>query len=231
PVVPDEADFVDPGLKRGDVLFMNQYLWHRADGNNSDHHRAGYFNKYCAASCPPATGYLLYDDDVHDMLSPEHRDLLAVHSDMSIDTVRVLLTRERGDRQQVLLQDADGGLQLPGGPTFLEQAIPDWDHGNYIAAAQAALREGLRVETPWLSYVGDYSEGSALARVYGYSLTGRGFPVGYDGEWVDVDQLDCRRDELLHDYIPSAVDTWSDPSITRGKGLTQAQSRIDQYSY
>lgn len=231
PIVPEGADFVDPGLRRGDVLFMNMHLWHRADGNNSDHHRAGFFNKYCAASSPPATGYLLYDDDVHDMLSPQHQDLLAVHSNASIDTTRVLLTRERSKGPEVLLQHLDGRWQLPGGPTFVEQAIPDWDHGNYIAAAQAALRDGLRVETPWLSYVGDHHEGSSLARVYGYTLTGRGFPVGYNGEWVDRDQLECRREDLTDDYIPAAVDAWLDPATTRGKGLTQAQSRIDQYSY
>lgn len=231
PTVPDDADFVDPELRRGDVLFMNMHLWHRADGNQSGRHRAGFFNKYCAASCPPATGYLLYDDDVHAMLSPEHRDLLGVHSNLAIETARVLLTRERSGSRQVFLRQGDAGWELPGGPTFVEQAIPDWDHGNYIAAAQAALRDQVYVETPWLSYVGDHQEDDALARVYAYTLTGRGFPVGYDGEWLSAEQLESRRDDLAYDYVGQAFDAWFDDDIVRGKGLTQAQSRIDQYAY
>jgi len=231
PVVPDDTDFVDPELRRGDVLFMNMHLWHRADGNESTHHRAGFFNKYCAASCPPATGYLVYDDDVHRMLSVEHRDLLAVHSDRSIDRTRVVLTRERNGDHQLLLRETANGWALPGGATFVEQAIPDWDRGNYIAAAQAALRDELRIETPWLSYVGDWEEGDGLARVYAYTLTGRGFPVSYDGEWVSRSALESRRDDLAHGYAPDAFDAWLDPDPVRGKGLTQAQSRIDQYAY
>ncbi len=231
PVMPDDADFVDPELRRGDVLFMNMHLWHSADGNNSDHHRVGFFNKYCAASCPPATGYLVYDEDVHQMLSPHHQDLLAVHSDRAVDRTRVVLMRERQGEPQVLLRRGEHGWGLPGGPTFVEQAIPDWDHGNYIASAQAALRDELRIETPWLSYVGDWAEADGLARVYAYTLTGRGFPVSYDGEWVSRSALESRRDDLAHTYAPSALDAWLDPEPVRGKGLTQAQSRIDQYAY
>ncbi len=230
-IVPDEADFVDAELKRGDVLFMNMHLWHKADGNTSDRHRDGFFNKYCGASSPPATGYLLYDEDVPQMLSPEHRDHIAVHSDRRIERTRVLLTRERGGEHEVLLACDEGAWQLPGGPVFLEQAIPDWDHGNYIAAAQSALRDCLRVETPWLSYVGDHPEGDSLTRVYAYTLTGRGFPVRYDGEWVDRAGLESRRDALANPWVTEALDAWLDPDIVRGKGLTQAQCRIDQYSY
>lgn len=231
PTVPDEADFVDPELRRGDVLFMNMHLWHRADGNNSARHRAGFFNKYCGASSPPATGYLVYDEDVVAMLSPEHRDLIAVHSDRAIDTTQVVLTRHHRGEEQILVTDRDGRFDLPGGPVFVEQAIPDWDHGNYIAAAQAALRNELRVETPWLSWVADRDRGSGRSRVYGYHLTGRGFPVAYDGEWVTRSALESRREDLADGWIPEVVDAWLDPGPVRGKGLTQAQSRIDQYSY
>jgi hypothetical protein len=231
PSRPDDADFVDPQLKRGDVLFMNMHLWHRAAGNSSSHHRAGLFNKYCAASCPPATGYLLYDDDVHAALSAEHQDLLGVHSNLSIDTARVLLTREHRDGPQILLQEGSDGWHLPGGPTFLEQAIPDWDKGNFIASAQQALRTDLHVETPWLSYIGDYEEDGGLARVYGYTLTGRGFPVAFDGKWMHRGELDEETLDLAHGYVAQAFDAWLDPSVVRGKGLSQAQSRVDQYSY
>lgn len=230
-IQPPEDSYVDPELRRGDVAFMNMHLWHRADGNNSTRHRAGLFNKYCAASCPPATGYLLYDEDVPQALSPQNREVIAVHSNATIDSTRIVLMRERGDDRQILLQPSSQGWKLPGGPTFLEQAIPDWDHGNYIASLQSALREQLHIETPWVSYIGDYAEGDALVRTYGYTLTGQGFPVAYDGEWVSRDQLESRRDDLSYGYEPEAYDQWLDPTPIRGKGLTQAQSRVDQYSY
>lgn len=232
PARPDESTFIDPELRRGDLLLMNMHLWHKADGNNSDHHRIGAFNKYAASDAPPATGYYLFDDDAYLALSPENRALLAVHGDKPIASTRLLLTRERADEHQVLVIKTENGTWgLPGGPTWTEQAIPDWDVGNYIAALQSSLRDQLRIETPWVSYVGDFDESDHLCRVYAYTLTGQGFPVPYDGEWVSSDQLDARRDSLANGWEPEALAAWLDPSIVRGKGVTQSQARVDQYAY
>ena len=237
PIQPDESAFVDPELRRGDLLLMNMHLWHRAAGNTSDHHRVGAFNKYAAASAPPATGPFLYDDDVHAAFAPENRSLLAVHSDKPIETTRLVLVRWKGDDPQLLMVDATDGPAgdrptLPGGPTFVEQAIPDWDRGNVIASLQAALREQIRIETPWVSYLGDFDEGDHLCRVYGYELTGLGFPVAYDqGRWLTRSQLESSADELGFGYELDAFDRWLDPAVVRGKGLTQAQSRVNQYAY
>jgi hypothetical protein len=232
PIRPDEADFVDPELRRGDLLLMNMHLWHRADGNNASHHRVGAFNKYAAASAPPATGYFLYDDDVHAALSAEHRSVLAVHSDRPIATTRLVLMREgRSEPEMLCLAAEDGQLRLPGGPTFVERAIPDWDRGNVIASLQAALRDELRIETPWVSYLGDFDEADHLCRVYGYTLSGHGFPVPYPGRWLGHSQLIADQDQLAFGYELEALDRWLDPTVVRGKGLTQAQSRVDQYAY
>lgn len=233
PVVPSDDDFVDPELKRGDLLVMNMHLWHKAAPNISEHHRAGAFNKYAAASAPPATGYFLYDDDVHDVLSPEGRSVLAVHSDKPLGTTRLVLMREHDDDTQILMvDDGDGNWSLPGGPTWVEQAIPDWDRGNVIASLQGHLRERIRIETPWVSYIGDYDEGDHLCRVYGYTLTGRGFPVAYEGaEWVGPAQVEAGGAERGFGYEHDAYRAWLDPEPVRGKGLTQAQSRVDQYAY
>lgn len=237
PVRPDEADYVDPELRRGDLLLMNMHLWHRAAGNTSEHHRVGAFNKYAAADAPPATGYFLYDDDVHAALSPENRSLLAVHSDKPIGTTRLLLIRTSADEREVFVMTSsdvtnESRPALPGGPTFVERAIPDWDRGNVIASLQAALREKIRIETPWVSYLGDYDEGDHLCRVYGYELTGLGFPVPYDeGCWLTRSQLESAGDDVGFGYELDAFDRWFDPAAVRGKGLTQAQSRINQYAY
>ena len=153
-------------------------------------------------------------------------------SNAPILTTRLVLMRE-GDEQQILLLERDDGkLGLPGGETFVEQAIPDWDRGNVIASLQSALREQLRIETPWVSYVGDFEEDDHLTRVYAYTLTGLGFPVPYkQGRWLNRTQLEAATDDLAFGYELEALDRWLDPTVVRGKGLTQAQSRVNQYAY
>ncbi len=229
-VTPDDESFVDPELRRGDLLLMNMHCWHRANPNQSDRPRAGFFNKYAARRFPPATGYYLFNDAAYSALSDAGKKLIAVHSDKPIATTRLVLQREGKDGPEYLLTtDPKGHRVLPGGPTWRERAIPDWDLGNYIAALHAATREQLRVEMPWVTYVGDYDEGDGLVRVYGYELNHLGFPVPYDGEWLSADAT--RGERLAHDYVPRAIADWAAPGIVRGKGLTQAQSRIDQYAY
>jgi Phytanoyl-CoA dioxygenase (PhyH) len=236
-VTPEESSFVDPELRRGDLLLMNMHLWHRASPNKSAHHRMGAFNKYAAATAPPATGFFLYDDDVHAALSPEHRSILGVHSNKPIGTTRAVLVRTgKGGAPEVLCVPADGTdgkLQLPGGAAVVERAIPDWDHGNVIASLQAALRTEVRIETPWVSYLGDFDEGDHLCRVYGYTVpAGLGFPVPYTpGEWLVRNQLESAPERLAFGYELEALDRWLDPTIVRGKGLSQAQCRINQYAY
>jgi len=231
-IKPPPQAFVDPGLKRGDLLFMNMHLWHRAGPNCSSRHRVGLFNKYAAANAPPATGYFVYDDDVYRALSPTGRRLLGVHSDKTVATTRLVLLREDSDERQVLLlNDDQERWLLPGGETFTERAIPDWDEGNMIAPLQHHLRDQLRIETPWVSYVGDYPENGHLCRVYGYTLTGMGFPVRYPGKWHTITELGTIETHIAHGYELDAIDAWLDPAPVRGKGLSQAQSRVDQFAY
>jgi hypothetical protein len=227
-IKPSPDQFIDPGLERGDLLLMNMHLWHRADSNRSAHHRVGLFNKYAAASYPPATGYYLYHDDVANALSEEGRRLLAVHSDREIMTTRALLVREREETEVFFLETQDG-LHLPGGLTRDERAIPDWDLGNHIAPCQAHLREQVLIETPWLSYIGDYPEEEGLCRVYGYTFNDNGFPVGYNGVWLPLSEVPT--ENLSQGWEIEAARRWLDPRFIRGKGLSQAASRVDQFAY
>lgn len=231
-IKPPAETFIDPELKRGDLLLMNMHLWHRAAPNKSDRHRVGLFNKYAAANAPPATGYFLYDDDVFNALSPAGQALLGVHSNKPISTTRLVLFRNAESEPEVLLvKNEQSQWMLPGGSTFTERAIPDWDVGNMIAPLQHHLREQLRIEPPWVSYIGDYSETDHLCRIYGYNLSGLGFPVPYPGEWHTIAELTASKGDLAYGYEIDAVDAWLDPDPIRGKGLSQAQSRVDQYAY
>ena len=228
-VKPRPSDFIDPGLKRGDLLFMNMHLWHRADANRSQHHRVGLFNKYAAASAPPATGYFLFDDDVHAALGPAGRDLIAVHSDKPLMTTRAVLIRYRDNEPELYLQETSAALHLPGGQTWDERAIPDWDLGNMIAPLMHHLREQVQIEVPWLSYIGDYEEGEGLCRVYGYTFNDNGFPVAYEGTWMKLAAIN--QTQTAQDWTLEAASQWLRPDIVRGKGLSQAQSRVDQFAY
>lgn len=230
PPAPDDESFVDPELKRGDLLLMNMHCWHRAGPNRSSRPRAGFFNKYAAKSFPPATGYYVFNDAAYEALSRHGRELVAVHSDKPVAVTRMLLQREGpGGPEFLLSRDDAGNLGLPGGPTFHEHAIPDWDFGNYVAAVHAAMREQVQVETPWATYVGDYDEGDVLSRVYAYEMSGHGFPASYRGEWLPA--CDALDGSFAQDYVAAAVTEWMRPGVTRGKAVSQAQARVDQYAY
>ena len=232
-IKPQADEFIDPGLQRGDLLLMNMHLWHKAEPNKSNRHRIGIFNKYAAASAPPATGYYMFTNGVYDALSEAGKPLIAVHSDKPIATTRLLLERQNGNGSQYLFvkNSNSGRFELPGGATWVEQAIPDWDHGNYIAALHGHIREQVRVEAPWVSYIGDFDEGDGVCRVYGYPLNSNGFPVAYEpqGQWLTL--ADVREANSPFGYEVDVVERWQQPGIVRGKGLTQAQSRIDQFAY
>ena len=229
-IFPSKADFIDPGLKRGDLLFMNMHLWHKAARNSSAIHRKGLFNKYAAQHHPPATGYYVYSDAVYNLFSEEGRKLIAVHSDKPVATTRLLLQRERDGVKELFLQREGDFLFFPGGPTWDEQAIPDWDTGNYIDACIAGVRDAIRIEPPWVSYVGDYEEEDHLCRVYAYPMNNNGFPVPYQqGEWLPADAL--KEISLRFGYEDNAVSDWLDPTMIRGKGISQAKARVDQFAY
>lgn len=229
---PTDEDFIDPGLRRGDLLLQHMHLWHRVAPNSSDKSRIGIYTKYCARHFPPATGYYLFNDSVHDALSPRGRGLIAVHSKKSIKITRALLERRCGYEREFLFLPENDRWTLPGGVAAPEQAMPEWDIGNYIASAQAHLREQIRIETPWMTYVGDYDEGDHLCRVYAYPLNDNGYSASYaPAKWIPQSRLASGDVRFAHDYALRVIADWLDPSMVRGKGLSQAASRIDQFAY
>jgi hypothetical protein len=231
PTKPADADFVDPELRRGDLAIVNMHTWHRAGPNNSDHHRIGLFTKWGAASHPPATGWYLYSDAVRRALGSEGSHVLAISSDRPIATTRAVLERLRRDGSEVLLVEADGKLSLPGGPAADEGSIPDWDQGNYVASLVDSLDAQLRCRPPWVSYVGDYEEADHLCRIYGYRLSPQAWGIGVPGAvWLGEDEVVARAGELTWGYERDAVRAWLHDPVVRGKAVTEAAARTDQYA-
>lgn len=233
PERPDEGDFIDPGLRRGDLLLMNMYTWHWAPPNAG--HRIGVFNKYAAADAPPATGYYLFGNDVKAAFSEQGERVLAASSDKPILTTRLMLTHG----ESVLLErDGENRWQLPGGAGWEEEAIPGWDQGSRIGALERLMLDDLALALPWVSYVGDYDEtwqGEAgLCRVYAHPCAQK--PLLSDKAktactWFTRDELAALSPEaLVQAFAVDALALWLDAPLRRGKGLSQARSAVDQYA-
>ena len=230
-VRPSEDDFIDPELRRGDLAIVDMHMWHRAGANNSSHHRNGLFTKWCAASHPPATGYFPHIDAEAEALGPEGAHILGVHSARPITTARAVIERVRGESSQYLFCDDGGVLSLPGAEAVGERSIPDWDDGNYIASLTDALEARIQTRPPWMSWIGDYDEGTTRTRVYGYRVPEHAWGVhAKDIVWLSADEAAARSGELAFGYEADAVARWLDPTLVRGKGVTQALGRADQYA-
>jgi hypothetical protein len=231
PVRPSEDSFVDPQLRRGDLAIVDMHTWHRAGPNRSDRHRTGLFTKWCAASHPPATGYFPYTGDVRRALGPDGEHILGVSSDRPVTTTRALIERLRSGESQFLFLEEPDGLSLPGGPAVGERSIPDWDDGNYIAALVEVLDDRLKTRPPWMSWVGDYDEDDHRCRVYGYRVPAHAWGIHAPGAvWLSGAEVGARAAELRQGYAPDAVAEWLSEDVVRGKGVTQALGRADQYA-
>jgi hypothetical protein len=232
PVRPSEDAYVDPQLRRGDLAIVDMHTWHRAGANASDLHRTGLFTKWCAASQPPATGWFPYNAEVAAALGPDGVHILGTWHDRPIATTAGVITRRRGDATQFLFLSEDGGrLALPGGPAAEEGAIPDWDEGNYLASLVDALDARLRCRPTWGSYVGDYPEGDHLCRVYAYHLPDHAWGIHASGTvWLTQEEVHQRTADLAQGWEATACAEWSAPGMIRGKAVTEATGRADQYA-
>ena len=142
-----------------------------------------------------------------------------------------MLERVRRGLPEVLVVEADGRLSLPGGPAADEGSIPDWDQGNYIASLVNSLDAQLRFRPSWVSYVGDYEEANHLCRVYGYRLSPQAWGVAAPGAvWLGEEELAVRAGELAWGYEREAVRAWLHDPVVRGKAVTEAAGRADQYA-
>ena len=223
------APFVDPQLKAGDLLLVNEHTWHKAPAGTSAKDRCGIFNKYCAANAPPAAGYYPYNHAALGALSDAGKRLIPVCFDKPITTTRLLIECGSGQESKFLLlhDDENDGWQLPGGEGWEEEELVGWDVGARIGSLQAMTKTQLGLDISWMSYIQDVERENGVCRVYGYldrrrrldSLT----ESGIDCDWFTKAHLQQMLGE--GDYICRAIDTWQQDDIIRGKGKACNQSK------
>ena len=225
---PEELPpFIDPELKAGDLLVVNEHVWHEAPPGTTIEDRCGIFNKYCAVDAPPAAGYYTYNPAALDALSDDSKRLIPVCFDKPLTTTRLLIEDLSNKESKFLLRrDAETHhWELPGGEGWEEEELVGWDVGARIGSLQEIIHTQLGLEVPWMSYIEDIEEEEGICRVYGFSDENLDTDaLANDGcEWFTESELKQRLGE--GGAICRAVDTWQRDDIIRGKGKACHQSR------
>lgn len=227
---PDAAQlpsFIDPELKAGDLLVVNEHVWHKAPAGTTTEDRCGIFNKYCAVNAPPAAGYYPYNSAALDALSDEGKRLIPVCFDKPLTTTRLLIEAPSSQDSKFLLRrNAETDCwEMPGGKGWEEDALVGWDVGARIGSLQEIMRTQLGLEVPWMSYIGDVEQADGICRVYGFSDENLNLDALANGDcaWFTKPELQQRLGES--DTICHAVGTWQQSGLIRGKGKACNQSR------
>lgn len=227
---PDAAQlppFIDPELKAGDLLVVNEHVWHKAPAGTTPEDRCGIFNKYCAVNAPPAAGYYPYNPTALDALSDAGKRLIPTCFDKPITTTRLLIEDSSTQASKYLLRrDTETGRwELPGGEGWEEEKLVGWDVGARVGALQALSQTQLGLEVPWMSYIEDVEEDDGICRVYGFSDENLNIDALANGacDWFTKSEL--QRHLGGRAAICRAVDTWQQPGVVRGKGKACHQSR------
>ena len=221
------APFIDPELKAGDLLVVNEHVWHKAPAGTTTEDRCGIFNKYCAVDAPPAAGYYPYNPAALDALSDDGKRLIPVCFDKPIKTTRLLIEDTSTQESKFLLRYDEKAAcwELPGGEGWEEEKLVGWDVGARIGSLQELAKTQLDLEVPWMSYIEDVEAEDGICRVYGFSDENldldRLANGGYD--WFTKSEMQQRLGESS--AICHAVDTWHRADVIRGKGKACHQSR------
>ncbi len=221
------APFIDPELKAGDLLVVNEHVWHKAPAGTTTEDRCGIFNKYCAVNAPPAAGYYPYNPAALEALSDDSKRLIPVCFDKPITTTRLLIENTSTQESKFLLHhDAEtADWELPGGEGWEEEKLVGWDVGARIGSLQEITKTQLGLDVPWMSYIEDIESEDGINRVYGFSDGNLNLDAlannGYD--WLTKAELQQRLGESA--AICRTVDTWQQPDVIRGKGKACNQSR------
>ena len=216
--------FIDPELKAGDLLVVNEHVWHKAPAGTTTEDRCGIFNKYCAVNAPPAAGYYPYNPAAWNALSDDGKRLIPVCFDKPITTTRLLIEDTSTQESKFLLhRDANtASWELPGGEGWEEEKLVGWDVGARIGSMQERAKTQLDLEVSWMSYIQDVEEEDGISRIYGFSDENLDLDrlANGDYDWFTRSELQQRFGERN-----TIVNTWHQTDIIRGKGKACYQSR------
>ncbi|MDE0465550.1 MAG: phytanoyl-CoA dioxygenase family protein [Candidatus Poribacteria bacterium] len=219
--------FIDPELKAGDLLVVNEHVWHKAPAGTTTEDRCGIFNKYCAIDAPPAAGYYPYNPAAFNALSDDGKRLIPACFDKPITTTRLLIEHPSGQESKFLVhRDAEkASWELPGGKGWEEEKLVGWDVGARIGSLQVLTETQLGLEVPWMSYIEDVEEEDDICRIYGFSDDNLNLDALADKgcDWFTKSELQKRLGES--DTVCHAIDTWQQTDVIRGKGKACYQSR------
>ena len=224
PDAKELAPFIDPELKAGDLLVVNEHVWHKAPAGTTTEDRCGIFNKYCAVNAPPAAGYYPYNPAALDALSDDGKRLIPVCFDKPITTTRLLI-EDTSNQESKFLLHRDEEWKLPGGEGWEEEKLVGWDVGARIGALQELAKTQLDLEVPWMSYIEDIETEEDICRIYGFSAENLNIDALANGnhDWFTKSEVQQRLGES--DALCRTVDTWQQPDVIRGKGKACHQSR------
>ena len=202
---PGKIELVDPGLKKGDVVLMDGFLWHEPRPNYGNSDRCGLYMKFHAKSAPPACGPTIYPSSVHEVLPDEAKHLVPYHrGDGRYAAVRdepvggvdeaLLLIEDDADRLLVLGGDAEGWA-LPQFAAAEDATAGILDVCNVMGSVVGQARERLGLQVPWLSWLADLAgadpeggDGEWRCRVYGHRLDAAP-PVPGPHRWMSAAEL------------------------------------------
>ena len=224
PDAKELAPFIDPELKAGDLLVVNEHVWHKAPAGTTPEDRCGIFNKYCAVNAPPAAGYYPYNPAALDALSDDGKRLIPVCFNKPITTTRLLI-EDASNQESKFLLHRDGEWELPGGEGWEEERLVGWDVGARIGALQELAKTQLDLEVPWMSYIEDIEMEEGICRIYGFSAENLNIDTLANGnhDWFTKSEVQQRLGES--DALCHTVDTWQQPDVIRGRGKACHQSR------
>lgn len=184
---PAEITLVDPGLKKGDVVLMDGFLWHEPRPNYGNADRAGLYMKFHAKSSPPACGPTIYPSSVHDILPDDAQHLVPHHRGDGryaairdkpvggVDEGRLLI--EDSDEKVLVLGNDTDGWRLPKYSASEDASAGILDVCNVMGSVVTQARDQLGLQLPWLSWLADLADPAPdgdtdqwRCRVYGHRL-------------------------------------------------------------